>query len=84
MECLHVLSLSLWVRLNLGVMTVKEYSTFPKAQGWELFHQMQFNVILKTLTGGFLPTAEMQSASSTVPANWADKYAHAHPCNLYY
>ena len=36
--------LSLRVRVNIEVMAMKEYSTFPKAPGQETQHQMQFNV----------------------------------------
>ena len=37
--------LSLWVRVNLRVMTMKGYFTFPKAPGLEPHHQMQFSII---------------------------------------
>ena len=37
------------VRVNLGVITMKEYTTFPKASGLELHHQMQLSVIPRTL-----------------------------------
>ena len=49
-------------------MTVKEYFTFSKAPGLESHHQMQFNVIPRTLTdegGAVLLPAETQLAYST-------------------
>ena len=42
--------LPLWVTMYLGVVAMKEYSTFPKAPGLGPHHQMQFNFIPKTLT----------------------------------
>ena len=39
---------TLWVRVSLGVIAMKRYSTFPKASELEPHHQMQFSVILRT------------------------------------
>ena len=40
--------------VNLGVKAMKEYSTFPRALELEPHHQIQFNVILRTLLRGDL------------------------------
>ena len=39
-------------RVNTGVIVMKGYSTFPKAPEPEPNHQMQFNVISRTLVEG--------------------------------
>ena len=57
--------LPLYVRVDLGAMAMKGYSTFPKDPGH--------------LLGGYgcgvsYSTAEMQSVYSTVPANWAGNH----------
>ena len=41
--------LSYQVRVNLGVMPKKRYSTFPKAQDLESYDQMHFSIKPKTL-----------------------------------
>ena len=41
--------LPLWVRVNSGIMAVKENSTFLKTPGLEPHHLMQFSVIYRTL-----------------------------------
>ena len=58
-QCLHTvkwLNNSIWpqdrtltVRVDLGVMTMKGYSTLHKAQGLEPHSQTQFSVIPRTL-----------------------------------
>ena len=55
---------------ELGVIAMKEYSTFPKAPGLELDHQIQFSVISRTLVGGkgTFPFTEM--ASVFYSPNW--------------
>ena len=51
--------LPLWLRVDLGVMTIKEYFTFPKSLGQEPHHQMQFSVISQILiVGGSLNTCK--------------------------
>ena len=40
--------LTVWVRVDLGVMTMKGYSTFPRSPELEPHHKMQFSVIPKT------------------------------------
>ena len=42
--------LSLQVRVNLGVMPKKRYSTFPKAQESESYDQMHFSIKPRTLS----------------------------------
>ena len=42
------------VRVDQGEMAMKRYSTFPKSQGLEPHHQMQFNFVPKTLVSGGL------------------------------
>ena len=44
--------LPLWVRMDLGVMTMKEYSTFSKAPGLQPLHLIFFSVISRTLVVG--------------------------------
>ena len=44
--------LIIFIRVDLGVMAMKRYSTFSKTSELEPHHQMQFNVICKTLVGG--------------------------------
>ena len=41
--------LSLRVRVDLGVMEIKGYTTFSKAPGQESHHQVQFNAIYRKL-----------------------------------
>ena len=43
--------LAFQIRVDLGVMEMKEYSTFPKAPELEPDHQMRFSVIYRTLVG---------------------------------
>ena len=38
--------------MNLGVMSMKGYPTFPKAPGLDPHHQMQFRIIFKLLLPG--------------------------------
>ena len=45
----------LWIKVDLGVMALKGYLTFPKAPGQEPHHQIQFSVISKTLINMPLP-----------------------------
>ena len=62
--------LPLLVRVDIGVMAIKEYSIFPKALGLEPHHQ--FSVISRTLVREDLnSSAEMQSVDSTAPADSA-------------
>ena len=42
------LALQLWVRVGLGVMAMKEYSTLHIDPGLEPHRQMQFSVLLWT------------------------------------
>ena len=71
------------VKVNLGVMTMKGYSTFSKAPALEHYHQMKVSVISKTL-GGVLsyPFAEKQSAYSTASANRADYFCFKYAVDL--
>ena len=62
--------LPLRVRVDLGAMTIKGYSIFPKSARLESCHQMIYYQNQDTHGGGVLP-AEMQSVYSTDPANWA-------------
>ena len=65
--------LPLRARLDLGAMTMKEYSAFPKASAlcWNLTIRL-FSVIYRTLVGGgCYPSAEIQSVYSTAPVDWA-------------
>ena len=60
--------LPLRVRVDLGIMAIKEYSIFSKAPELEPHNQMQFCVICWTLIGvGVLPLAENQSVYSIAP-----------------
>ena len=41
--------LTLWARMNQGVMAMKGNATLPKSSELESHHQMQFSIILKIL-----------------------------------
>ena len=43
--------LTVGVRVDLGIMEMKGYISFPKSSGLEPAHQMQFSDIPKTLIG---------------------------------
>ena len=64
--------LPLWVRVDLGVMPMKEYSALPKAPALLKPH---YQIVLchtqDTQRRGSYPFAEMQSVYSTAPADWA-------------
>ena len=60
-------ALPLQVRMDLEVMTIKEYFTFPKAPGLEAHHQMQVTCWWQSYS-----SAEMQSAYSLAPVDEAD------------
>ena len=66
--------LPLWVRVGLGLMAMKEYSTSPKLQHYCSLTIRLFNIISRSLVdvcGGSYVSAEMQSQYSIAPANWA-------------
>ena len=65
MEAKQVLQLE--VGVDQGVMAMKGYRTFLKALELEPHHQIQFNVISRTLVGG------EQSTYFTAPAEGAKK-----------
>ena len=46
--------LPLRIRVDLDIITLKGYSTFPKSPKPETHHQMLFNVVHRTPLGGFL------------------------------
>ena len=55
--------------MNLEVMTMNGYSSFPKLQGWNLTIRW-FSAISRTLfDDGFYSSAELHSADSTT--DWA-------------
>ena len=56
---------SFLVRVELGVMEMKGFFTFPKASGLEPHHRMQFRVITRTLVVGWYLSAQVQSACLT-------------------
>ena len=63
----------MWVRVDLGIIAMKEYSTFCKAPELEPCHQIQFRVISRRFVGGgggSNPSAEILSAYSPVPAGY--------------
>ena len=57
--------LPLRVKVDLGVMAMKEYSTLPKAWELDLHHQM----VLYSYPEHW--SVEVQLACSTAPAGWA-------------
>ena len=59
------------VRVDLGVMSMKGYSTFPKAPELEPHHQMGFSIMSRTYYRESYPTAEVQLVYSTVPTDRA-------------
>ena len=58
-------------KVNLGVMAMKRYSTFPKAQALLELHWRLFCVISRTIIGESYPFAKIQLVYSTTPADWA-------------
>ena len=64
--------LALLVELNLGVVAMKEYSTFPKVPGLEPHHQIVLCHNQNTGVEGSYLSAEMQSVYSTTSADWID------------
>ena len=54
----------LQVRVDLGVMTMKEYITVLRSPELDRLHQMQFRVIPKILPLGFSIYREIQSVYS--------------------
>ena len=62
--------LPLWARVDLGVMAIKGHFAFLKTPALlEPHHQIIRLHILETRYGRIYPSAEMQSAYSTVPAD---------------
>ena len=74
----------LWVRLDMGVMSMKEYSAFPKAPALlEPHHQIVLGHIQDTCwRWGSYPSAEKQSVYSTAPADWAIIHIDATNCKV--
>ena len=69
--------LLLQVRVDLGVMAMKEYSTFPKAAELERHHQVRFSVISKILNAeGSYSFAKVQLVYSTATADMGVYYVH--------
>ena len=62
--------LLLYVRVNLGVIAMKGYSTFPKLQDWSLTIRCSLLSYSRHLLGGGR-SAEVQLAYSTAPADRA-------------
>ena len=64
--------LSFRVIMDLGVIDIKEYSTFPKAMELELHHQMVLCHIGDTCWGGGLsPKQRYSRCILKPPLNWA-------------
>ena len=60
---------TIMLRVGMGVMAMKGYSTFSKAPGREIHIQIQFSVIYRTLVlSGVLPLCRDAVEAS---ANWA-------------
>ena len=60
------------VRVDLGAMEMKKYSTFTKCPRLEPRHQMvSCHIQVTRLRGGFYPSAEMQSVYTIALAGWA-------------
>ena len=57
-------------RVDLGAITMKENSAFPKAPASLEPHHQIFSIISWTLIGGGLPPAEVQSMYSKATADW--------------
>ena len=55
-------------RVDLRVMAMKSYLTFPKDPELEPHHEMKFRVIIKRLIGEGLHPVEVKSVYSTIPA----------------
>ena len=64
--------LPIWARVELAIITIIRYFTFPKTPGLKPHHQIPFSVISKTLVEGCLtPSAEVLSVYSTTPVDRA-------------
>ena len=66
------------VKVNLGVMAMKGYSTSPEGPGLEFHYQMQFNVISRTLVGEGVLSSEADvfySSNQLVSLYWAMIFA---------
>ena len=65
--------LPLRARVDLGAMAIKGTPHSPKLQHHRNFTIRLFCVVSRTLIGGgYYPSAEMQSAYSMAPADWAN------------
>ena len=67
--------LPLQVRVDMGLMTIKGYSTFPRSQDLEPHHQMLFNIILRTILfweSMSYPSGRGYNQHILSLANWAD------------
>ena len=65
--------LRLQARVDLGVMAIKEYSTFPKVPALLKFSPSDCLVSYPEHSlGDSYPSAEMQSVYSAAPADWAN------------
>ena len=64
-------------------MATKEYSTLPKAPRPELYHQIQFSVISRTLVGWSYFSAKMQWVYSIAIANWGNTFLPSRNKNLH-
>ena len=62
-------ALPLQVRVDLGAMTMKGYTAFPKTPELELHYQIFFFSFVGV--GGVYSSAEIQSVYFTVLVNWA-------------
>ena len=75
--------LPLWIRVNLGIMAMKGFFTFPKAPELKLHHFRQFSFISRTLVGwGFDPSAVLQLIYST-DTSWLSWRKHEWCMKLY-
>ena len=61
---------TLWVRIDLGAMAMKRYSTFTRAPGLEPRHHIVLYHIRTLAEWWPYSSAEMQSVYSTALANW--------------
>ena len=64
--------LMLQARVDLGVILMKEYSTFHKVLRLELHHQMQYNIISRYVFVGSHTSTEMQMKKNVMAKDLCD------------
>ena len=64
--------LPFWARVDLAAMAIKRYPASSKALALQEPHHQLVQCHKQNIGWGGVPSAEMQSVYSTVPAEWAE------------